>query len=161
VDSRRESLLLSDSPEQFRELLALRFAEGRQKTFLMFTCNSTDLLQNGVSLVRQVKRVLSPVLGVRTALDQGTLFEAIEHRNEPAGMNAEFRGKFLLARSGGNLQKAQDAGVGRRKCQGRKPFGKPRRRVSTNLSKQKSRLVAGFLRVFHTRLRKLLHIIIV
>jgi len=78
-----------------------------------------DSLQDFTAVLCQMEGVEPPVLRVWFPLDKFSLLEIVQNGYQPAGMDLQLRGKFLLADPRRNAQESQDSGVRWRELQGR------------------------------------------
>ena len=74
-----------------------------------------DLFQNFATIIREMKGIQAPVVGVCSSLQESPLLKIVEYRHQAAGMNLQFRCEFLLAQAGSSAQQAQDARI--RRCE--------------------------------------------
>ncbi|MGA8161729.1 MAG: hypothetical protein WA374_04130 [Acidobacteriaceae bacterium] len=97
----------------------------------------SNLRQGCAAVFRQMERIKAPVVRVGSPLHQLPLFEVIQDGYQPAGVNPQLLGEFLLAQSGRNAQQAQDSGIRRRELQVCKSFSKLRCGMGPKLGKEK------------------------
>jgi len=111
VDAASESLFVRDSLKHLRQLRALLGGERNKKCLLMLPSHLPDPLQDFTAIPGQMERIQAPVVGVCLPLNKLTPFQIVENCHQPAGMNLEPQGKFLLADSRRRAQQTQDTRI--------------------------------------------------
>jgi hypothetical protein len=105
MHTRRQPLLLGDTPAQISQLHPFFFTESRAKTLFVLCSNAGELTKHLVSSLRKLQSVIAAVFRAPPALDDSLGFEFIDQRDHAAGHYPEMPGQCLLAdaRIGRNL----------------------------------------------------------
>ncbi len=105
MHTRRQPLLLSDTPAQFSQLHPFFFTEGGAKALVVLYSNPGELTQHLVSPRRKVQCVIAPILRAPPPLDDSLGFELIHQQDHAARHDTEMICQHLLAdaRIGRNL----------------------------------------------------------
>jgi hypothetical protein len=113
MDPQLETLLGCNPPEQASKLNALGFIKSGAEGVLVFPTDLSDLRKRSASGLRQMERIRPPVRWVISSLDQPTLLEFVEKRDQPAGKNTKHFTQSLLAQAVGLLDDDEDSDMRR------------------------------------------------
>ena len=138
MDTRRQALLLGDTPAQISQLSSLFFIEGGAKTLLVLRRHAREFTQHLASSLRKMQCVIAAILRAPPALDDALSFEVIHQRDHAAGHYSEMLGQCLLAdtRVGRNL--SQQPCIRSRQPNLRNSFGKTARPMRPHLGQEES-----------------------
>jgi hypothetical protein len=118
VNAWRQALRVGDSVQQFGQFAAFVDAECREERVLVLPRYLTDSFEDFAAILCQMEGVQAAVLGVWLPLNEFSLLQIVQDGYQPAGVDSQPRGQFLLADARGVAQESQDSRVRRREVEG-------------------------------------------
>jgi len=118
-----EAVVVGDPGEQGAQLGPLGGVEGGAHRVVVSARSLPDSTQQQVSGIGEVQRVQAPVVRVAPPLEDSTLFEGVDERDEPARWRAQQSGQGLLGLAGARRDGAEQPGLGRHEIQLRDSLG--------------------------------------
>lgn len=96
MHTRRQSLLLGDTPAQISQLHPFFFTEGGAKALVVFGSNPGELTEHLVSARREMQRVITAILRAPPTLDDAFGLEIIDQQHHAARHHPEMICQYLL-----------------------------------------------------------------
>ncbi|GAA1853368.1 hypothetical protein GCM10009813_13500 [Brevibacterium marinum] len=100
MDFGRESARVRDPPQQAAQKVGFVETQAIGVCLLVSLRQRPDLGEDLLTVCGQTDLVTASIAPAATALDQLTPFEAIEHRNDPAGPDPDLLTEYALTDSG-------------------------------------------------------------